>query len=603
MNVVVEIQYYYVGFIELFFMFLILENGSVLILDYVFVNVIFNNFLESVKLEWNGENIMMDKVLDINWYFNVIDLINGEYIFKVWGKDLLEKWVVSEVRIVIVNRMIFLFFVLLILVDGVVVNVDSVVINVILSQFFEFVVVEWDGENFIMYREFSESWYLVLMGFLNGYYIFRVWGNDFFGNWFSSEVWIIIVNLIVVFFFVFLIFENGVVVDIDRVLINVSLGWFLKIVLLEWNGWNFIMQSVFNMNWYIEMINLMNGYYMFRVWGEDQLGNWFSSGVRSIVVNRMILLFFVLLIFKNNSLINFDYVFVNVILDWFFEIVLLEWNGYNFIMYNMLSMNWYLNIMGLINGYYEFRVWGRDFFGNWFSIEVRIVIVNLMVVLFFVFLILEDGVVVNIDYVLVNVIFGQFLQVVKLEWNGQNFIMEMLLNMSWYLNVINLINGCYMFRVWGRDFLGNWFVSGIRMIVVNRMIILFFVFLILGDGDVLNFDSVFINVMFSQFLEFVLLEWDGKNFIMNNVLGINWYFNMMGLKNGFYIFRVWGRDFFGNWFSIEVRSVMIKVNIQFMYDIWIKLLCLWIIWFFNYCIEFFEFYENVMVLGVDNEII
>ncbi|WP_367883971.1 hypothetical protein [Thermococcus sp. JCM 11816] len=394
--------------------------------------------------------------------------------------------------------------------------------------------------------------------------------------------------------------------DTDRVLINVSSGRPLKTVLLEWNGRNLTMQSASNTNWYIEMTNLTNGYYTFRAWGgEDQLGgNWFSSGVRSIAVNRTISLSFVSPTPKNNSSINSDYVFVNVTSDRPLEIALLEWNGHNLTMHNTSSTNWYLNITGLTNGHYEFRAWGRDSLGNWFSTEVRTVTVNSTVVLSFAPPTPEDGAVVNTDYVLVNVTSGQPLQVAKLEWNGQNLTMEMLSNTSWYLNVTNLTNGRYTFRVWGRDSLGNWFASGIRTIAVNRTITLSFVPPTPGgDGDVLNSDSVFINVTSSQPLESALLEWDGKNFTMNNASGTNWYFNMTGLKNGRYTLRVWGgRDSLGNWFSTEVRSVTIKVNTQSTYDIWIKLSCLWTTWFFNHRTEFFELYENATVLGgVDNE--
>ncbi|WP_054840689.1 hypothetical protein [Thermococcus peptonophilus] len=276
-------------------------------------------------------------------------------------------------------------------------------------------------------------------------------------------------------------------------------------------------------------------------------------------------------------------------------------------MHNTSSTNWYLNITGLINGHYEFRAWGRDPpLGNLFSTEVRTVAVNSTVVLSFAPPTPENGAVVNTDYVLVNATSSQPLQVALLEWNGQNLTMEMLSNTSWYLKVTNLTNGRYTFRAWGgRDSLGNWFASGIITIAVNRTITFSFIPPPTPeDGDVLNSDSVFINVTSSQPLESALLEWDGKNFTMSNASGTNWYLNMTGLRNGHYTLRVWGRDSLGNWFSTEVRGITIKVNTQSTYDIWIKLSCLWTTWFFNHRTEFFELYENATVLGgVDNETI
>lgn len=600
-NAVVGTQYYYTGPTELSFTSPTPENGSVLTLDYVFVNVTSNNLLESALLEWDGQNLTMQKASDTSWYLNVTGLTNGEYTFKVWGKDLSEKWVVSEVRTVTVNRTILLSLVPPTPADGAVVNTDYVLVNVTASQPLETALLEWNGLNLTMQKASDTSWYFNVTNLTNGRYMFRVWGNDSLGNWFSTEVRTVTVNSTVVLSFVPPTPENGAVVDTDKVLINVSSGQPLKTVQLEWNGRNHIMQSASNTNWYLEVVNLTNGYYTFRVWGEDQLGNRFSSEVRSIAINRTISLSFAPSTPQNNSAVNSDYVFVNVTADQPLEIALLEWNGHNLTMHNTSSTNWYLNITGLTNGHYEFRAWGRDSLGNWFSTEVRTVTVNSTVVLSFAPPTPEDGAVVNTDYVLVNATSGQPLQVALLEWNGQNLTMEMLSNTSWYLNVTNLTNGRYTFRLWGRDSLGNWFASDIRTIAVNRTITLSFVPPTPGDGDVLNSDSVFINVTSSQPLESVLLEWDGKKFTMNNASGTNWYFNMTGLKNGRYTLRVWGRDSLGNWFSTEVRSVKIKVNTQSTYDIWIRLSCLWTTWFFNHRTEFFELYENATVSGVDNE--
>ncbi|KUH33811.1 hypothetical protein APY94_04625 [Thermococcus celericrescens] len=577
------------------------DNGAVINTDYVFINMTSDQPLESAKLEWNGQNFTMQKISSKNWYLNMSNVMNGVYTFRVWGNDSLGNWFSSEVRTVTVNSTVQLYFVPPTPSDGAVVNVDSVVINVTSSQPLESAVLEWNNQNFTMHRGSSRSWYLSMTGLTNGHYTFRVWGNDSLGNWFSSETRTITVNSTVVLSFVPPTPENGAIMDTDRVLINVSSGQPLKTVLLEWNGRNLTMQSASDTNWYIEMTNLTNGCYTFRAWGEDQLGNWFSSEVRSIAINRTISLSLVSPTPQNNSAVNSDYVFVNVTSDQPLKIALLEWNGHNRTMHNTSRTNWYLNITGLTNGHYEFRAWGRDSLGNWFSTEVRTITVNSTVVLSFVPPTPENGAVVNTDYVLVNVTSGQPLKTILLEWNGQNLTMEMLSNTSWYLNVTNLTNGRYTFRVWGRDSLGNWFTSGIRTIAVNRTITLSFVPPTPEDGDVLNSNSVFINVTSSQPLKSVLLEWGSRNFTMNNASATNWYLNMTGLRNGRYTLRVWGRDSLGNWFSTEVRSVTIKVNTQSTYDIWIKLSCLWTTWFLDHRAKFMELYENATVLGVDNK--
>ncbi|WP_084593893.1 hypothetical protein, partial [Palaeococcus ferrophilus] len=94
-DVTTKTQYYYTGPTELSLTPPTPENGSVMNTDYVFVNMTSNNILVSALLEWDGQNLTMQKASDTNWYLNVTGLVNGQYSLRVWGKDLSEKWVTS----------------------------------------------------------------------------------------------------------------------------------------------------------------------------------------------------------------------------------------------------------------------------------------------------------------------------------------------------------------------------------------------------------------------------------------------------------------------------------------------------------------------------
>ncbi|WP_367883137.1 hypothetical protein [Thermococcus peptonophilus] len=224
--------------------------------------------MESAKLEWNGKNITMNKASDTNWYLNVTGLTNGEYTFKVWGKDLSEKWVASEVRTVTVNSTVVLSFVPPTPADGAVIDTDYIFVNVTSSQPLQIAKLEWNGENITMQKASDANWYLNVTGLTNGHYTLRVWGgNDSLGNWFTSEVRAITVNATIHLSFVSPTPDDGAVVSTDYVFINVTSDQPLMTALLEWNGENFTMSNTSSMKWYLNVTNLTNGHYNFKVWG------------------------------------------------------------------------------------------------------------------------------------------------------------------------------------------------------------------------------------------------------------------------------------------------------------------------------------------------
>ena len=81
-----------------------------------------------------------------------------------------------------------------------------------------------------------------------------------------------------------------------------------------------------------------------------------------------------------------------------------------------------------------------------------------------------------------------------------------------------------------------------------------------ANNSVLNQNYVFINVTSNEPLATALLNWNGVNITMQGH-GTNWYFNMTGLSNGVYAFKVYGADQAGNWNTTELRTVTISLPI------------------------------------------
>ncbi len=184
---------------------------------------------------------------------------------------------------------------------------------------------------------------------------------------------------------------------------------------------------------------------------------------------------------------------------------------------------------------------GRDVLGNWFTSEIRTVTVNGTIILSFVSPTPNDGAVVDVDSVVINVTSSQPpLESAVLEWNNQNFTMHRGSGGSWYLSMTGLTNGHYTFKVWGNDSLGNRFNSETRTITVNSTVVLSFVPPTPENGAIMDTDRVLINVSSGQPLKIALLEWNGLNLTMQSASNTNWYLEVLTLTNGYYTFRAWG---------------------------------------------------------------
>ncbi|WP_169336372.1 NosD domain-containing protein [Archaeoglobus sulfaticallidus] len=233
----------------------------------------------------------------------------------------------------------------------------------------------------------------------------------------------------------------------------------------------------------------------------------------------------------SNSVLSQSYIFVNVTSNEPLATALLEWNGVNITM-NGRGTNWYLNMTGLSNGVYQFRVYGRDLAGNWNSTEVRSVTISTPLV--------ED------NYVLRILVTANPSDME--EDNG--FVIDLTV-ISGMCIIIEEEN----YRL---HLTSNKQLRGLSVQPSDTTPpVITFVAPTPTSNSVLSQSYIFVNVTSNEPLATALLEWNGVNITMNG-RGTNWYLNMTGLSNGVYQFRVYGRDLAGNWNSTEVRNVTIS---------------------------------------------
>jgi|GEM_PF-4909673 len=127
---------------------------------------------------------------------------------------------------------------------------------------------------------------------------------------------------------------------------------------------------------YHNFTNLENGKYQFKAYAQDLAGNLNETEGRTITIDppdtTPPIITFVPPTPANGSTV--DYIFVNVTANEDLNMAILEWNGVNHTM-QCSGNNCHLNMTGLANGDYWYRVYANDSAGNMNVSEMRVVTV------------------------------------------------------------------------------------------------------------------------------------------------------------------------------------------------------------------------------------
>ncbi|WP_456478922.1 NosD domain-containing protein [Geoglobus ahangari] len=82
-----------------------------------------------------------------------------------------------------------------------------------------------------------------------------------------------------------------------------------------------------------------------------------------------------------------------------------------------------------------------------------------------------------------------------------------------------------------------------------------------SNGSIVPQDHIFVEISSSKRLSRAMIEWNGQNVTMTpDKTRKTWSFNMTGLSEGTYSFKVWGKDFAGNWAATETRAVRVDFS-------------------------------------------
>jgi len=536
-------------------------NGSTISRNYLFVNITANEQLNTALLEWNGVNYTMQGS-GRSWHINITGLSSGIYSFLAYGIDLAGNINSTEKRTV---------------------NVSIPV---------------------------SRDNYILTLRIISG----RAGHGE--ENNYMAELHIISRNAIVVeegnyrlrlsseralranrsdlvapsIAFVSPTPANGSTVNVDYVYINITASEALSQAILEWNGVNHSMHGS-GKNWYINMTGLSSGIYSLRAYGRDFAGNWNATELRTVNVSlpevrdtyilrikiiagsatgkeenshlaevavfarkavileesnyRLYLstsrievnrtdsipprITFVAPTPANNSVISVDYVYINITASEALSQAILEFNGVNYTMQGS-GRNWYINKTSLANGVYTYRVYASDKAGNWNISETRVVNISLPQLI--------ENYILRI-YIAVNPS--------KIQKDAYDIELSIIPRRSAVITENN-----YILRL-----SSNKMVYSLAKHDTTPPAITF-VNPTPASNSVINKDYVFINITANEPLSNALLSWNGINYTMQGS-GRSWHYNVTGLADGTYTFKVYGKDLAGNWNVSETRIATVSV--------------------------------------------
>ena len=119
----------------------------------------------------------------------------------------------------------------------------------------------------------------------DGAYYFNATANDNAGNINSTETRNVTIDTTAPYLnFTYPTPNNGTIQNQNSIFINISSNEILSSAVLEWNNVNESMSGS-GTNWYKNKTNLAAGAYNFKVYGNDTVGNWNYTGLRTVFVN------------------------------------------------------------------------------------------------------------------------------------------------------------------------------------------------------------------------------------------------------------------------------------------------------------------------------
>ena len=354
-------------------------NNSNLSTSSVTINVTVDSevSVDSALLEWNGVNESMTKVgtgTSVTFYTTKTGLADGTYTYRVWANNSAGALNVSETRVLTVDTIPPTITFVPPTPNNEVTNETFAFINVTVDEDLYQALLEWSGANESMQGS-GQNWFKNKTNLPNGNYTFRVWGQDYAGNWNLTEERWVYINASVDLVPPLLGFlpptpDNASFVSDTSVVINVShVEDNPDTLKLNWNGVN----ETYSYSGSYTAIpkSVTDGAYTYYVWANDTLGYSSQTETRTFTVDTIPpTVAFVSPTPANGAKLTVTQVVINVTHnDTHPDTLVLNWNGVNETYPFSGSSTAIAKTVS--DGAYTYYVWVNDSAGNTAQTETR----------------------------------------------------------------------------------------------------------------------------------------------------------------------------------------------------------------------------------------
>ncbi|NOZ82694.1 MAG: S8 family serine peptidase, partial [Euryarchaeota archaeon] len=350
------------------------ENSTFWRETWAYINVTFSEPVDTALLEWNGTNITMLLLSGKAAYYNLTNLSEGSYFYRVYANDTYGNMNVSEMRVLTVDFTPPLpVFVPPTPDNATTVSVSYVFVNITTSEPLNRSILEWNRVNETM-KGSGQNWYLNVTSLPNGNYTFRVHVQDLAGNWNSSGIRVVEVDAPLL---IYVESPQNRSYPVQDVHFNITANKPLVSANVSIDaGANYTLINDSAAHWYNTSISLVEGAHNATFYVLDTAGNLNFTTVFFTIDTTPPDVSFIPPTPLNGSVITARSITVNVThAELHPDTLVLNWNGTSYRRsysgsYTAISMS------NLPDGRHTFYVWVNDTAGNTNTTEVREVLVD-----------------------------------------------------------------------------------------------------------------------------------------------------------------------------------------------------------------------------------
>ncbi|MFX1346419.1 MAG: right-handed parallel beta-helix repeat-containing protein, partial [Promethearchaeota archaeon] len=527
--------------------------------------------INQILIEFEGTNHSMVNTIGNTWqYDSWIPPDFGIYIYIIYIEDNNDNWNSTDGSITVADSSPPTYSDLSESADPLELgNNETITINAFDISGINQVLIEFEGANHSMTNIIGNTWqYDMWVPLSTGTYIYTIYIEDNHNNWNSTSGSIEVKDTITPTYSNLNESADPLELgDTETITINVSDISGINQVLIEFEGFNHSMINVIGDTWqYDAWVPLSTGTYIYTIYIEDNNNNWNSTSGSITVEDNKSPTYWNL----NESgdpleLGDTETITINVSDISGINQVLIEFESANHSMTNIIGYMWQYNAWTpLSTGTYNYKIYIEDNNNNWNSTSDSISVEDTSPPTYSDLTESADPIELgHVENITINAFDISGINQVLIEFEGANHSMVNTIGNTWqYDSWIPPDFGIYIYIIYIEDNNDNWNSTDGSITVADTTPPTYSDLsesadpLELGDTE-----TITINVFDISGINQVLIEFEGANHSMTNIIGNTWQYDMwVPLSTGTYIYTIYIEDNHNNWNStsgsIEVKDTI-----------------------------------------------